>query len=237
MARPSEPLLKLIRDLTRRKGLNSAALAKAVGIERARLKKVLAGQSPMTVDELIMLSEGLDLDAQALAQLGGQVPEDQPTEETDGETEGESPIELDDDEMASSEGRADPYGNQAEQLMRYAFGLECDIFCHLDSSLLQDSGVPSSVLSRFPEHLPLRLEAAYHHHHQPRFLAEGLQLLVSFDALYTCTIPWACFQQITLFPVRWEPPESDATDASDAETSAPLPQTGAPGAPHLRLVD
>jgi transcriptional regulator with XRE-family HTH domain len=230
MARPSDPLLKLIRDLTRRKGLNSAALAKQAGIDRARLKKVLAGQEPMTVDELIMLSESLELDAQALAQLGGQASEAPPTEPPEEDTH----IEPDEDEMASPDGHADPYGNQAEQLMRYAFGLECDIFCHLESALLQDSGVPSSVLSRFPEHLPLRLEAAYHHHHQPRFLEEGLQLLISFDALYTCTLPWACFQQITLFPVRWEPPESDV---SDAETSAPLPQTGAPGAPHLRLVD
>ena len=61
MARPSDPLLKLIRDLTQRKGLNTAALAHTAGLERGRLKKVLSVQEPMTVDELIQLSEGLEL--------------------------------------------------------------------------------------------------------------------------------------------------------------------------------
>ena len=58
---PSEPLLQLLRDVARKKGMNTAALAKASGLDRAHLKHVLAGSKPLTVDELIQLSELLEM--------------------------------------------------------------------------------------------------------------------------------------------------------------------------------
>ena len=52
MSRPSEPLLQLFRSLAKKRGLNTAAMAQAANME-SRLKRVLSGGDPMTVDELI----------------------------------------------------------------------------------------------------------------------------------------------------------------------------------------
>jgi len=217
MARPSDPLLSLIRDLAQRKGLNTAALAEQTGLDRRRLKKVLGGGDPMTVDELIQISEGLEIDAHALSQLQGGPASTEPATEAE-------PIPEPKDAFEG----VDPYGNHAEQLLRVAFELGCDIFCHLDSTLIGDSGIPESIQSRFPDFLPLRLEAAYHHHNRPVFEADTLKIQLSFDALYSCTLPWGCFQQITLFPIRWDP--------TDEELSKDNPEPAEP-VPHLRLLD
>jgi transcriptional regulator with XRE-family HTH domain len=227
MARPSDPLLSLIRDLAQRKGLNTAALAEQTGLDRRRLKKVLGGGDPMTVDELIQISEGLEIDAQALTQLqkaptSPEETEPAPEEEPQ-EGQNEACLASDFDRSA-----VDPYGNHAEQVLRVAFELGCDIFCHLDSSLIGNSGIPESVQSRFPDFLPLRLEAAYHHQNRPVYKPGGLQLMLSFDSIYTCTLPWECFQQITLFPIRWDPTGEKLLE-DNAEPAEPVP--------HLRLVD
>jgi hypothetical protein len=204
-------------------------MAQQIGLERTRLKKVLAGQEPMTVDELIQISESLELDAQALAQLKSPPVTPPPDKGSIAERkQTDPPTEESSAAIPFHHSLPDPYGNHAEQLMQMAFDLGCDIFCHLDSSLIKESGIPESVQSRFPEFLPLRLEAVYHHHNQPVFKPNGLQLLLSFDSLYTCTLPWACFQQITLFPIRWEPTEEEPIEES------PEP---AGDVPHLRLVD
>ena len=80
MSRPSEPLLQLFRALAKQRGLNTAAMAEAANMERGRLKRVLSGGSPMTVDELIQLSNGLEIDAQTLAGMGATVPIEDPAE-------------------------------------------------------------------------------------------------------------------------------------------------------------
>ena len=59
--RPSAPLLKLILEAARKKGWNTATLATAAGLERSRLKLVLAGREPLLVDELILLSNAMEL--------------------------------------------------------------------------------------------------------------------------------------------------------------------------------
>ena len=228
MSRPSEPLLQLFRSLAKKRGLNTAAMAQAANMERGRLKRVLSGGAAMTVDELIQLANGLEIDAQTLAGMGAALPLEN-TAETPPEEDAPTPsLEVETEPSDALTAHVNPYGNHSEQLMRIAFELGCDIFCHLETSKIEDSGIPAAVRSRFPEFLPLRLEAAYHQHNHPVFLPHGLQLHLSFDALYTCTLPWGAFQQITLFPLPWEP--DDDAPIPDSETN-PSP------IPHLRLVD
>lgn len=230
MSRPSEPLLQLFRSLAKKRGLNTAAMAQAANMERGRLKRVLSGGDPMTVDELIQLANGLEIDAQTLAGIGATVPMEDPTESVikDPDKSLEATIDEATDPNDLLTECIDPYGNHSEQVLRVAFELGCDIYCHLETSKLEDSGIPTAVQSRFPEFLPLRLEAAYHRHNHPVFLPQGLQLHLSFDALYTCTLPWDAFQQITLFPLPWEP---------TGDAPAPEPDNQSSPVPHLRLVD
>lgn len=238
-ARPSEPLLQLLRDVARTKGLNTAALAKAADIPRARLKHVLAGSEALTVDELIGLSQALEISAGDMA----GIPTDLPTAEP------KDALESGPEAVPSRRGGAalatvddgpppihiDPFGNHAEQMLTLGFGLGCDIHVVLDTTKLEDTGVPPATIARFPERLPLHLEASYHRHHDPRFLPEALQLTLSFDALYTCTLPWAAFQQVTLFPLAPEPPEAPAPEPDPEPESTPEPPSRRGG--HLRLVE
>ncbi|MGB0639958.1 MAG: hypothetical protein ACPGTU_11530, partial [Myxococcota bacterium] len=93
----------------------------------------------------------------------------------------------------------------------------------LKSSALSESGIPESSLKQFSDLLPLKLDAAFHHHNDPRFLPTGVQLVLSFDALYTCTIPWDAFVQVTMMPLVTVP-----------EEPAPPPTSSNT---HLRLIE
>ena len=230
--RPSEPLLQLLRGVARQKGLNTAAVAERAGIQRNRLKHVLAGSQPLTVDELIALSQALEIDAADLNMLESDTPKD-PSEDKSLQPiglanrrsgaalatvdDGPPPIDI------------DPWGNHAEQMLTLGFGLGCDIHIVLESKLLAGSGIPETTLSKFSDRLPLRFEAAFHHHHNPQFGEDGLQVTLSFDALYTCVLPWGSFQQVTLFPLAPEPPE--------APTPEPPPKPSVARSGHLRLVE
>jgi len=232
--RPSEPLLQLLREVARKKGLNTAALARAADIPRSRLKHVLAGSEPLTVDELIGLSQALEISAgdmaglpADLAPVDGGEPERGP-EAVAGRRSGAQLATVDEGPPPI---HIDAYGNHAEQMLTLGFGLGCDIHIVLDSTQLDGTGVPAATLARYKERLPLHLEAAYHRHHDPRFLPEALQLTLSFDALYTCTIPWSAFQQVTLFPLAPEPPAAPPPEPEDEPQ--PPPRRGG----HLRLVE
>ncbi len=209
MSRTSEPLLSWLRDQIKQRGLNRAGLAKKTGLERARVRKILAGAEPMTVDELMAITAALELDAAEMMQL----PEAPPMEVVP-ETQRDDVV-------------IDPFGNHAEQIFRAAFALGCDFLFVADTEQLADSGVPASVLAQHSPsgQLPIRLEAAYHTYNEPRYGADGITLTLSFDALYDCTFPWASIRQIILFP---EPPEAPA---DIEEEPAPTGKV-----PHLRLV-
>jgi antitoxin component HigA of HigAB toxin-antitoxin module len=230
--RPSEPLLQLLRDVSRKKGFNTAALAKAAGIERTRLKHVLAGSQPLTVDELVMLSQALDIAPADMAGLPAELPEapeDTGLEAVPSRRGGAALATMDDDGPPSIE--PNPYGNHAEQILQLGFGIGCDIHMVLDATQLVGSGVPTATLDRFKERLPLHLEAAYHRHHDPQFLPDGIQVTLSFDSLYTCVLPWAAFQQVTLFPLAPEPPEELEPKPEPEAEPDDAPRRG-----HLRLV-
>ncbi len=236
--RPSEPLLNLLREMARKQGLNTAALAAKAEISRACLKHVLAGTEPLTVDELIVLSQALEISPGDMAGLPAELTG--PGEDADAPGPAAVPMRRGGAALATvDEGpppiHPDPYGNHAEQLLSLGFALGCDIHLVLDSAQLVGTGVPAATLERFSERLPLHLEAAYHRHHDPRFLPEGLKLTLSFDALYTCVLPWGAFQQITLFPM---PPEPPAAPEPEPEPPAPEPAPREPGRRgHLRLVE
>lgn len=230
-SRPSEPLLHLLRTVAQQQGLNTAALARAAGIERARLKHVLTGSKPLTVDELLSLADVLELSTTDLAGLPGAapVPESEPGPALVSARRGNAALATVDDHGPELP-ELDPYGNHAEQILKLGFALGIDIYVLLDSEHLLGSGVPAATLQQYPEQLPLRLDAAYHHHHDPRFLVDGIAVKLSFDALYDCEISWKAFRQVTLFPLPPEPPEEEPSEPPEEE-SRPV-QRG-----HLRLVE
>ncbi len=195
--RPSEPILGWLRNALESKGLNSAALAKRVSEKRSVVRNVLAGQESLTVDQLMTWTQALEL---SLEELMGIPESELPSAPERSEVPDDQPIAL------------DPYGIQAEQACRLAFGLGVDFALVADSSQLQDSGIPASVLERFPEQLVLKLDAAYHRHNHPRFDAHGITLTLSFDALRTCTVPWAAVLQVVLDLVPPPPSEPERAE-------------------------
>lgn len=198
----SEPLLKLIRQLMGRRNLNTAALADATGIERARLRKVLAGAEPMTVDELLLLGKALELSP---GDLGLQLPAES-TEPAEEEPPPLHAVPADEDDSLG----LDPFGNQPEQLFRVGFELGCDFLFVARPDALEGSGVPEHILSRFDDRdFPIRLDAAYHKYNAPRYDATGVTLTLSFDALYDCRFPWHAIKQVIFFPVLPEAPEDE----------------------------
>jgi transcriptional regulator with XRE-family HTH domain len=216
MPRPSDPLLAWLRTHLERKRLNTARLAESAGIERARLRKILAGTEPMLVDELLGISRALDLSPSDLA--GADIPEVIPGAEA-------RPLRVaEDDEDVGP--KVDPWGNQPEQLFRIAFGLGCDFFFLSEAAQLEKSGIPESVLTQYRgRDLPVKLDAAYHQYNQPRYDPVAVTLTLSFDALYDCRFPWSAIKQVIFYPV---PPEPEPTEEIEEEKPK--------GAPHLRLV-
>lgn len=234
-SRPSDALLRLIRDVAQKKGLNTAALARAASIERSRLKHLLAGAEPMLVDEFVSLAQALEISPTDMGLPGAPAGAEEEEEEydDDGPVLADAPVPLraiGRRERAPTSFAPDPYGNHAQQALRLGFALGCDLFFIVDVKQLGESGVPRSVLARYPEHMPIRLDAAFHKHNDPQFLPTGLQLTVSFDAVYTCLFPWAAFRQISFFPLP--PSEPDEPEGPKPEESKPGPRRG-----HLRLVE
>lgn len=221
-------MLALIRKMATSRGLNTAALARSAGVDRARLKHVLAGAEPLTVDELITLAQVLEIGATELAGL--------PTGEAEAAPE---PIRNEATARVLKRGEitdpitdaADPLGNHAEQCLKLGLALGCDLHLVVDSTQVQASGVPRAVLAQFPERLPIRLDAAYHRHHDLRFSPPSVQMTLSFDALYTCEFPWSSIVQVTLFPLP--PTPGQEPEPEKEEEPAPTPTRRG----HLRLVE
>ena len=209
---PSAPLLRMLREAADERGLNTAALAKAAKLERGELKQVLSGQLPLTVDMFVGLAEALALGATDFSTLAAmaEAPTAAPTL---------SPVAHDEREALPE---VDALGNHASQTLRLGFALGCDMIFMLRTSDLAQSGIPDHVREKFSDHLPIRLDAAFHSHNDPRFLPETLRIKISFDSIYTCDIPWEAFIQITLIPLAAAPIEP-----------APEPAGGS----HLRLVE
>jgi hypothetical protein len=254
MGRPSDPLLKLIRDLARKKGMNTAALAVDTGIDRARLKHVLGGAESMTVDELLLVANALHIDARTLGMIEGDGAAGEDDEGTEPSTadvplsraaaprsgnrglamkgghDSDPTEEADRPRLADDRAApwlVDPFGNHAEQALRLGFGLGCNLFLWLESAQLEGTGVPPEVVQSQGDTLRIQLDAAYHRHNKPVFQDDHLQLILSFGTtLHTVRLPWAAFRQVALIPL---PPRPDVGEEP--------PEPKGPGRGHLRLVE
>ncbi len=205
------PLLKMLRELMGKKGLNTAALADAAQIERVRLRRVLSGSDPMTVAELLALGQALELGP---ADLGwANMPEEPVAAPTPHVAEeGEDPDAL----------GLDPWGNQPMQLFRAGFELGCDFMFVAAASDLDGSGVPAHVLAQFNERdLPIKLDAHYHRYNSPRYDPGGVTITLSFDALYDCRFPWSAIKQVLFFPAAPDVSSERPTDEPPDEPKRP----------------
>lgn len=222
--RPSEPLLVILREFVRRRGLNTAEVALRLGLERSALRRRLAGEEPLTVDDLMQLGKLLDIKPEELTGI--------PTfgeQHTGNVTTLPSPrLHLVDPGSVAPEDEwaPDPTGNLTLQALRYGFALGIDLFVVFDSTQLEESGVPQAVLDQFKERLPIDLPAKYHRHNRPKFEEDGLECVLSFDRLYTCFFPWSAFVQI-----QYKLPK----DVVPVRPPPPPPPPGRPGS-HLRVV-
>lgn len=215
MSRPSEPMLAFLRKLVDGRGLTAATLAAKTGVPRARMRKILVGAEPMTLDEFAGITGALELGPADVGLADGSVPAE-PAGDADPDALPASPAPV-----------VDPWGNHPEQLFRVAFALGVDFLFVARADELGDSGVPKHVLA---EHrgrgLAIKLDAAYHSYNAPRYDDEGVTLTLSFDALYDCTFPWTAVEQFVFFP-------APAEARKEAEPAAKVER----GKPKLRLVE
>ncbi|MES2641499.1 MAG: helix-turn-helix transcriptional regulator [Myxococcota bacterium] len=211
-SRPSDPLLAFLRDAVRKKGLNTAELAARTGLDRAKLKHSLAGHEDLTVDDLIALSKALELTPAELG-LAGVEGADTPIDTL---------VAAPPEPIAGP----DPFGNLSRQVVEHGFALGIDLFLVLDTTQLVGSGIPRQVLDEQREQLRLRMEARWFPQNKARFLDDAMVCMLSFDALYECTLPWSAFRSVTfLLPAEAHVPTTP-------EPPAPV----RPAAPFLRIV-
>lgn len=222
MGRPSEPLLRWLRQLLQQRKLTAPGLAEQAGIERARVRQILAGSDPMTVDELLQISKALSLSPADLGLAGGE-PSDVMPPVVD------EPAPLD-DEILGTPLALDPLGNHPRQLFEVAFALGCDFLFLIQTKDLVDSGVPKAVLDRYGDRdLPIKLDAAYHGYNNPRYDDAGIALTLSFDSLYECRFPWTSIHQFVFYPAPPAPPPPEEPEEEEPPKK--------PGRPFLRLVE
>lgn len=227
-ARPSEPILEWLRNTIKTKGVTVAALADASGEKRAVVRRVLAEQEPLTVDQLIQWTKVLELGMEDFAGISS-VMQQEPSAPGQPKVMGRAPMRVAGTEAESVEEddrfTVDPFGMQAEQAIRLAFAMGVDFAFIADSAQLQGTGVPETVLARHPERLLIKLDAAYHRYNEPRYAEDDLTLTLSFDTVRVCRFPWSSLLQVTYFV---EPPPPITPEPEEPEPSR--------GRPTLRLV-
>jgi transcriptional regulator with XRE-family HTH domain len=224
----------MLREWVRKKGLTTAQLAERTGLERSRLKQVLAGAEGMSVDEFLLVTQALDVGPEELGLAGAPVPQAPagPRLQVLSSTSAPPPrAAAPSDDAPPSFEPPDALGNLPRQVLQLGFALGVDLFLILDARQLRQSNVPQAVLSRFPDALPIRLEARYHAHNRPRYQEEGFECVLSFDALYTCLFPWSAIREVR-FMLPEEAPR--APSATPPAPEPPKPPSG--GGPHLRIV-
>jgi transcriptional regulator with XRE-family HTH domain len=194
----SEGILEALRTAMVAQGLNSAALAKAMGEDRKGLRRALAGQTDMSLESLCKALDVLGLRGEDLAWKAPSLPAPEPPAL----------------QSAEEAMQVDPYGIQGEQAFRLAFSLGVDFLLVADASQLSESGIPGKVLEQWPEEIVLKLDAAYHHHNAPRFTPEGVALKLSFDDLYDCFLPWSAIKKVIFHLETPEPEQEDKTPPS-----------------------
>lgn len=198
MSKPSEPLLKWIRDIIGKKRLNSTGVAELTKIPKARVRKILVGSEDMTVDELLLVCQALNVTPADMGLGEDAVP-----------SASTAPIESN-----RNTWHLDPFGNHPRQLFEMGFALGCDFLFLVAADQLEDSQIPEKVRNQHAgRNMAIRLDAAYHQYNEPEYYDEGIQLTLSFDALYRCRFPWDAISQFVFYP-----------DPVDGEKPAPEPE-------------
>lgn len=214
MSRPSEPLLRWLRRQIDARGHNTATLAEALGRPRSELRRALTGADPLMVDDLLRLTEVLELSAEDMG-----VP-----------VAPEADASLQQALEAEEEGAH--WRNQPEALLRMGFDLGIDMVVLLDGDAIpEDWGGPEHVRRKHEGRaLTIQLLALYHRHMNPRFEDGGIHVKLGFDALYDCILPWRSIQRVVFDPYL---PDDDGDDGDDTPDEPEVKDTKAP---HLKLV-
>ncbi|MBM74869.1 MAG: hypothetical protein CMK59_05675 [Proteobacteria bacterium] len=207
------PLRQALLEMIQKKGWNTSSAAKAIDMDRKELKRMLQGKIPLTVNTMIKLGAVLDIQPEDLERLS-QAPKTQPPKL--------QPLpNLRTDDLLN---------NQPEALIKIGFKMGMSFRFLARTDLLVDSGVPEYILQQFTPLLPIQLDPLYHQHHNPKFQSKGIELTMSFDALYTCFFPWESIQRVVFVP---EAPEIVEEDSSSELAAEELSERTAP---FLRLV-
>ena len=188
-------------------------MASKLDMPKKAFRRVLTGADPLLVDDLLRITQILDLDPE---QMG--VPEG-----------------IDDENMLGDEALgsdSDHWGNQPRILVETGFRVGIDFILVVDVAALGvEWGGPEPVRQRYlqaGQQLTLKLDALYHEHMKAEYEEDLLHITLSFDTLYRCKLPWGAIQRVVFDPLAPEPPEEE-------EEQAP-PESDKPAAPFLRLV-
>lgn len=233
MQAPSQYIVQGLLSVLQERNMTTSALAKATGKDKKEIKKILSGTLPLTVDDLSAFGAALkltDTDLQQFmpnATLATSTTTSTESDESDEATDSHGPqlsITTNQEEAVSETNwTPNPVGNHSEQALRLGFALGCNLFFVANTKSLTNSGIPDTVIKQYGEKIPIRLDSDFFHHYRPEYLSTGLEIRLSFDAVYTCFFPWESFEQITFF----------VEDAPVEEESSEEPG----GQPFLRIVD
>ncbi|MCB9741093.1 MAG: helix-turn-helix domain-containing protein [Alphaproteobacteria bacterium] len=226
--RPSEQILTWLRASMKEKDVNVAALAQRVDEKRGTVRRVLSGKEPLTVDQLVQWTQALELSLEDLMSMPADLPEAPAPAAPPQRLRSVAAAVVPPMDEEPDPFTIDPYALQAEQAIRIAFALGVNFTFVLDATQLDESsGVPDSVRGRFPERMPIQLDAAYHRFNEPEYDERGVGLTLSFGGTkHRSFFPWSAVLQVVYFV---EPPEPEPTPEEE-EDEAPS------GRPTLRLV-
>lgn len=195
-------LLDMLQRGMNQKNMNTAALASEIGLDRKILKRLLTGSSDISVRDFMRISMALNLDASFLEEQNML-----PSEEAQSATPSLSLQEVIEEKEDGWEPL--PFGNHTRQLIAYGFALGCNMLLLCRTEKLKQSNVPEQVRAQFHPHMPIQLDAQYHPYNKPQYFDDGLELRLSFDALYTCFFPWHSIERVIFLPQIEEEPSSE----------------------------
>ena len=208
MQSPSQYIIEGLLSALQAKQMSTGALAKQLGKTKKEIKSILSDNVPLTVDDLSAIGNALNLQDTDLQQFI-QLPErDSYTSSSETDTIGLTESVEPSDEASW---QPNPVGTHSMQVLKLGFALGCNLFFTVSTEGLEDSGVPESVLKQYGATLPIRLDADFFHHYKPEYFDDGVEIRLSFDAVYTCFFPWHVFEQITFFVSDDQPPEQSSS--------------------------
>ena len=213
-------IVSFLRTKMEQSGLNTAALAKAADLKRTEVRKLLAAREEITLSQLVALSSALGVDMASLPWAGDSSGATDSVAVMKTGIGGRSHMK---EVFENAPVMVDPFGIQGEQAFRLAFGLGVDFIFVAKTEHLEDSGIPEEVLAKSPNEIVLRLDAAFHRHNDPQFTPDGVCLVLSFDTLYTCRLPWSSITKVVfqLDPIEPLPEPPSEPDADVAKTFGP----------------